>query len=752
AWTLNGVQVGVGASLVVSPQVSTTYTVRATNAGGTSTPATITVQVSAAPPPTLSTAALPSGTVGVAYSATATASGGSPPYTFSIVAGTLPAGLTLSTSGVLSGTPATAGSYSFTMRVTDAVGGADSRAYAIAITAVTVPQPTLSPATLPSGTVSAPYSVTATAAGGTPPYAFSIVTGTLPAGLALATSGTLSGTPTIAGNSSFTMKVTDAAGGSDSRAYSIAIAAGAPGTPTNCVATINGVNSVLLPSSGGLVLLAVNGCATTSGLTYTWSRNGVSGVSTAAAWTDTLGANNSSIYQLSSYQVTICGGDECVTAPPAAPKGTALPLTALVDHVQIPDDVRISVLEFYNAGLDHYFISPITDEIVKLMTGTVIKGWQLTGATFTAHKLAQSGSSPVCRYYIPPNLGDSHFFGRGTAECNATGQKNPSFALEDPAFMQMFLPTAGNCPANTTQVYRVYSNRADANHRYITDKAIRSEMVAKGWAAEGDGANMVVMCAPTGIAPPPASPACTVTASSGSPQIGQTVTFTADCSNNPTSYTWTNCSSSSATCNVASSTAGVKIITLVATNAAGSSSPVSIAIDWQGSAPPPAPFCTLSATDSSAQVGQSITITANCTNSPTSYSWTNCTPSGTSCSDANTTPGIKTYTLVAANAAGSSAPATIQVGWQPGRPVCTPTQTPANPVAPPGTQVTLTANCTNNPTSYSWTAAGVPIVGGATAVVSPLAPTTYAVVAVNGGGTSAATTITVVVVTEGTNP
>ena len=93
-------------------------------------------------------------------------------------------------------------------------------------------------------------------------------------------------------------------------------------------------------------------------------------------------------------------------------------------------------------------------------------------------------------------MGDSHFFGRGTAECDATGQRNPSFVLEDPAFMQMFLPVAGVCPANTTQVYRVFSNRADANHRYMTDKATRDQMVAKGWLAEGDGPDLVVMCAP----------------------------------------------------------------------------------------------------------------------------------------------------------------------------------------------------------------------------------------------------------------
>ena len=109
---------------------------------------------------------------------------------------------------------------------------------------------------------------------------------------------------------------------------------------------------------------------------------------------------------------------------------------------------------------------------------------------------ARTGTSPVCRYYIPPDLGDSHFFGRGTAECAATGQKNPRFDLEDPAFMQMFLPAAGVCPANTVEVYRVFSNRFDANHRYMTDKAIRAQMTGKGWVAEGDGPDVVVMCAP----------------------------------------------------------------------------------------------------------------------------------------------------------------------------------------------------------------------------------------------------------------
>ena len=154
------------------------------------------------------------------------------------------------------------------------------------------------------------------------------------------------------------------------------------------------------------------------------------------------------------------------------------------------------VVEYYNASQDHYFMTWVSDEIQTLDAGTTIKGWTRTGQTFQTYTTAQTGTSPVCRFYIPPALGDSHFYGRGTNECNATAQNNPSFVLEDPAFMQVFLPNLGVCPPNTTEVYRVFDNRPDVNHRYMTDKTIEAQMVAKGWVAEGDGPDLVVMCAP----------------------------------------------------------------------------------------------------------------------------------------------------------------------------------------------------------------------------------------------------------------
>jgi uncharacterized protein (TIGR03437 family) len=156
----------------------------------------------------------------------------------------------------------------------------------------------------------------------------------------------------------------------------------------------------------------------------------------------------------------------------------------------------VDVVEYYNETLDHYFITWVAAEQANLDAGKTPTPWKRTGSTFKAYVTAEPGTSAVCRFYIPPLLGDSHFFGRGSAECAQTRQKNPTFTLEDPQFMNVYLPTAGACAQGTTPIYRVFSNRADANHRYMTDRAIRDQMVAKGWVAEGDGPDRVVMCAP----------------------------------------------------------------------------------------------------------------------------------------------------------------------------------------------------------------------------------------------------------------
>ncbi|HSV19435.1 MAG TPA: choice-of-anchor D domain-containing protein [Casimicrobiaceae bacterium] len=203
-------------------------------------------------------------------------------------------------------------------------------------------------------------------------------------------------------------------------------------------------------------------------------------------------------------------GDRCtvsLTATPNAPGNRVQILTvatsdgsytvpAIYTGTNAPA-ATIEAVEYHNAGLDHYFITWVANEIAILDAGLKSHGWIRTGEHFSTYPAAQAGASPLCRYYIPPDKGNSHFYGRGTTECTRTGQSNPSFVLEDPAFMYMILPANGTCPAATTPVYRVFSNRPDANHRYTTSRAIRDQMVGEGWLAEGDGPDLVVMCAPT---------------------------------------------------------------------------------------------------------------------------------------------------------------------------------------------------------------------------------------------------------------
>ena len=84
--------------------------------------------------------------------------------------------------------------------------------------------PTITTASLPNGTVGTAYSQTLTATGETP-ITWSIDSGTLPTGLSLAGTGVISGTPTTAATSAFTVKAINAKG-NNTKSLSITIATG----------------------------------------------------------------------------------------------------------------------------------------------------------------------------------------------------------------------------------------------------------------------------------------------------------------------------------------------------------------------------------------------------------------------------------------------------------------------------------------------------------------------------------------------
>src|SRR6478672_2369718 len=212
---------------------TSSFTVRVQDAGGQSDTQALSITISQAPPPpnppSITTTTLLPGTVGVPYSQPVEATGGTGALTWSIVAGTgtLPQNLNLNQiNGVISGTPTAAGTSSFTVRVQDAGGLADTQALSITINQpAPPPAPNITTTTLPAGTIGQPYNQTLQATGGTGGLTWSITAGNLPAGLNLnQTTGVISGTPIVpAGTSTFAVRVADAAGQDDTQALSITI-------------------------------------------------------------------------------------------------------------------------------------------------------------------------------------------------------------------------------------------------------------------------------------------------------------------------------------------------------------------------------------------------------------------------------------------------------------------------------------------------------------------------------------------------
>ena len=84
---------------------------------------------------------LPGAIVGLAYSQALAASGGTEPYTFIVASGALPTGLMISPAGTVSGTPTAPGSFSATIRATDANGCSGEAPFAIGVVAATLTAP-----------------------------------------------------------------------------------------------------------------------------------------------------------------------------------------------------------------------------------------------------------------------------------------------------------------------------------------------------------------------------------------------------------------------------------------------------------------------------------------------------------------------------------------------------------------------------------------------------------------------------------
>jgi hypothetical protein len=185
-----------------------------------------------------------------------------------------------------------------------------------------------------------------------------------------------------------------------------------------------------------------------------------------------------------------------------APHGGATRQLYFTNEIRV--ERTTSVVEFYHADLDHYFITASAEDIEALDSGAFGQ-WMRTGQRFNAWARAADapGAPPVCRFYAPRH--NSHFFTadgnecdglkreelRARAQAQAAKQSFGGWQFEGVAFHTL-PPVEGACPAGTSPVQRFYNGRAaqnDANHRFIP--AGTQPQAMPGWIDEG-----IAFCAP----------------------------------------------------------------------------------------------------------------------------------------------------------------------------------------------------------------------------------------------------------------
>ena len=173
-------------------------------------------------------------------------------------------------------------------------------------------------------------------------------------------------------------------------------------------------------------------------------------------------------------------------------------------------DLRgVEVFEYYNARLDHYFISGSQPDIDALDWGRN-PGWTRidsfpalsTRAAYYAGPDGVLDPVPVCRFYIPSG---SHFFSASQDECRLVARQHPEYVLETDAAFYAVLPDleTGKCPSPIIyaglalvfeRIYRLWNARPDTNHRYTHSQFLQYEMIKQGWKPEGYGPDGVGMC------------------------------------------------------------------------------------------------------------------------------------------------------------------------------------------------------------------------------------------------------------------
>ncbi len=162
----------------------------------------------------------------------------------------------------------------------------------------------------------------------------------------------------------------------------------------------------------------------------------------------------------------------------------------------IPAGSRRGV-EYFHAGMNHYFVTADLDEIDALDAG-VFSGWARTGQAIRVFEASDAVALPVCRYfalgYAPQS---THFYSPYAHECGILASM-PDWTFEKYAFGWSLPRADGGCPEGTAPIHRLFNHMIGGapNHRYTASMASLQQMLFEGWIFEGSAATRVFACVP----------------------------------------------------------------------------------------------------------------------------------------------------------------------------------------------------------------------------------------------------------------